>query len=177
MYVEQMAEARSAAARKAVVADMCQKFAFSAAKAYRVLKENGWESGRTKRKDAGTTSLNETLLLAVAQMVKLGIRKNGKTTLPVTVARSILQSRGLDIAVGDSRLRELLRIHHLSVEDSKIPTPHQPIASIQTRYTSPTHRRPCCTMPRGVNRKSSAMLRSTKTSTSLRISPNAGVMY
>lgn len=129
MYVERMVEASSAAARKAVVADMCQQFAFSVARAYRVLKENGWESGRAKRKDAGTTSLNEILLLAVAQMVKLGIRKNGKTTLPVNVARSILQSRGLDLSVGDSRLRELLRINHLSVEDSKMPTPHQPMRS------------------------------------------------
>jgi hypothetical protein len=108
---------------------MCRQFAFSTAKAYKILKEQGWESGRAKRKDAGTSSLDETLLVAVAAMAKLGIRKNGKTTLPVTVIRSILLSRGLDISVGDSRLRELLRIKHLSVEDSKIPTPHQPMRS------------------------------------------------
>ena len=129
MYVEQMVEARSAAARKAVVAALCRQFAFSTAKAYKVLKENGWESGRAKRKDAGTTSLDETLLLAVAQMVKLGVRKNGKTTLPVNIARSILQGRGLAIAVRDSRLRELLRVRHLSLEDSRMPTPHQPMRS------------------------------------------------
>lgn len=102
-YVEQMTAATSATARKEIVAAMCRQFGFSAAKAYKVLKENGWESGRAKRKDAGTTSLDETLLLAVAAMGKLGVRKNGKTTVPVTVIRSILLSWGLDIAVGDSR--------------------------------------------------------------------------
>ena len=115
MYVEQMLGASSAADRKVVVAAMCHRFAFSTAKAYKVLIENGWESGRAKRKDAGTTSMDETLLLAVAQMTTPGIMKNGKTTLPVNIARSILQARGLAIAVGDSRLRELLRVRHLSL--------------------------------------------------------------
>jgi hypothetical protein len=129
MYVDRMTAASSATDRKTVVADMCRQFAFSTAKAYNVLKEHGWESGRAKRKDSGTTSLDETLLLAVAAMAKLGIRKNGKTSVPVNVIRSILQSRGLDLSIGDSRLRELLRIKHLSVEDSKLPTPHQPMRS------------------------------------------------
>ncbi|MDR0629950.1 MAG: hypothetical protein LBG24_09995 [Treponema sp.] len=158
MYVEQMLGASSAAARKAVVAALCRQFACSTAKAYKVLKENSRESGRAKRKDAGTTSLDETLLLAVAAMGKLGVRKNGKTTVPVTVIRSILQSRGLDIAVGDSRLRELLRI-------VRYPRPINPCgASIRTRYIVWIPRLPCCTMRRGVSRKSSVMMRSTKTS-------------
>jgi len=135
-YVERMNAADTAAERKAVVADLCRMFAFSTATAYKMLKENGWESGREKRKDAGETSLDEKLLLAVADMVKQGIRKNGKATLPVNVARSILQSRGIDIPVSDSRLRMLLRENHLSVADSKIPTPHQ---SMRSEYPNQVH--------------------------------------
>jgi hypothetical protein len=128
-YVEQMNAAGSAAARRAVVAEMCRMFAFSTAKAYKVLKENGWASGREKRRDAGDTSLDEKLLIAVAEMIKQCIRKNGKATLPVNVARSILQSRGVDVPVSDSRLRMLLRENHLSVADARMPAPHQNMRS------------------------------------------------
>jgi hypothetical protein len=41
-------------------------------------------------------------------------RKNGKATLPVNVARSILEARGVNVPVGDSRLREPLRQNHLA---------------------------------------------------------------
>jgi hypothetical protein len=135
-YVEQMTIAETAASRKAVVAEMCRMFSFSTAKAYKVLKENGWDSGRAKRKDAGASSVDKELLTAVGEMVKQGIRKNGKATLPVNVARSILEARGLDIPVGDSRLRELLRENHLSVADSKVPTPHQ---NMRTEYPNQVH--------------------------------------
>jgi len=135
-YVERMNAAKSATEKRSVVEDMCRMFAFSVQKAYKTLHENGWESGRKKRKDAGKTLLDEKQLLAVAEMVKQGIRKNGKATLPVNVARSILQSRGVDIPVGDSRLRSLLRENNLSVADSRIPTPHQ---SMRTEYPNQVH--------------------------------------
>ena len=135
-YVEQMNAAASAADRKAVVDEMRRMFAFSTAKAYRVLKENGWESKREKRRDSGKTGLDEKLLLAVADMVKRGIRKNGKATLPVNVARSILQSRGVAVPVSDSRLRMLLRENHLSVADRKVPAPHQ---DMRTEYPNQVH--------------------------------------
>jgi len=135
-YADQMNAAVSAAQRKAVVDEMCRMFAFSTAKAYKVLKENGWKSGREKRKDAGSTSFDEKLLLAVADMVKQCIRKNGKATLPVNVARSILQSRGADISISDSRLRELLRQNHMAVADSKISSPHQ---TMRTEYPNQVH--------------------------------------
>ncbi|MDR0387261.1 MAG: transposase [Treponema sp.] len=135
-YVDRMLAAETAAARKAVVDEMRRIFAFSTPKAYKVLKENGWESGRAKRKDAGTSSVEKELLITVAEMVKQGIRKNGKATLPVNVARSILEARGLDIPVVDSRLRELLRQNHMAVADSKVPSPHQ---TMRTEYPNQVH--------------------------------------
>jgi len=139
-YVERMYVAGNAAgsatARKAVVNEMCQRFAFSTAKAYKILKENGYDSGRTKRKDAGSTSVNDELLTALGEMVKVCIRKNGKATLPVNVARSILEERGFNVPVSDSRLRELLRQNHMAVADKKIPKPHQ---KMRSEYPNQVH--------------------------------------
>jgi hypothetical protein len=135
-WVDRMVAAGTAAGRKAAVGEMCRLFGFSTAKAYKVLKENGWESGRAKRKDAGASSLDEKLLIAVGDMVKQCIRKNGKATLPVNVARSILEARGLAVPVSDSRLRELLRQNHMAVADSRVPTPHQ---AMRTEYPNQVH--------------------------------------
>jgi hypothetical protein len=131
-----MNAAGGGAARKAVVAEMCRMYAFSDSKAYKVLKENGWESGRRPRKDKGRSGLAASDLLAVAGMSKQGIRKNGKATVPVNVARSILEARGVNIPVGDSRLRELLRVNRLAVSDSRVPSPHQ---AMRTEYPNQVH--------------------------------------
>ncbi|MDR2953219.1 MAG: transposase, partial [Treponema sp.] len=69
-YVDRMTAAETAADRKTVVDDMRRMFAFSTAKAYKVLKENGWESGRAKRKDAGASSVDKELLISLGEMVK-----------------------------------------------------------------------------------------------------------
>jgi hypothetical protein len=131
-----MSSARNGAERKAVVSDMRRMFAFSTDKAYKVLKENGWDSGRAKRKDAGASSLDREFLIAVAEMSKQCVRKNGKATLPINVVRSILESRGVNVPVGDSRLRELLRQNHLAVSDSRVPAPHQ---AMRTEYPNQVH--------------------------------------
>ena len=135
-WADRMGEADGAAGRKAVVADMRKMFAISAAKAYRLLAENGWDSGRAKRKDAGASSVDRELLAAVGEMVRQCVRKNGKATLPVNVARSILEARGIDVPVGDSRLRELLRQNHLSVADGRAASPHQ---AMRTEHPNQVH--------------------------------------
>ncbi|MDR1803584.1 MAG: transposase [Treponema sp.] len=135
-YVDRMNAAETAASRKVVVDDMCRMFAFSTAKAYKVLKENGWESGRAKRKDAGASSVDKELLFVLGEMVKQCIRKNGKATLPVNVARSILEERGFTIPTSDSRLRELLRQNHMAVADSKVPSPYQ---TMRTEFPNQVH--------------------------------------
>jgi hypothetical protein len=135
-WVDRMNAVESRGQHKAVVDEMCRMFAFSKAKAYKALEENGWDSGRAKRKDAGATSVDRELLIAVGDMLKQCIRKNGKATLPVNVARSILEERGFNIPVNDSRLRELLRQNHMAVADSKVPSPHQ---SMRTEYPNQVH--------------------------------------
>ena len=135
-WVRRMNAAGSGAGRKAVVEKMSGMYGISTAKAYKALKEAGWDSGRKRRKDAGTTSLGEKELKTIANMQKTSQRKNGKVTMPITVARSILQAQGVDINVGDSRIRELLRDKQLSEKDLKIPTPHQ---RMRSEYPNQVH--------------------------------------
>jgi hypothetical protein len=47
-----------------------------------------------------------------------------------------LESRGIDVPVSDSRLRELLRQNHIAAADNKIPAPHQ---AMRTEYPNQVH--------------------------------------
>jgi hypothetical protein len=135
-YVERMEKAETAAERKTAIDEMCRMFAFSTAKAYKVLKESGWASGRRKRTDAGTSSLAPENLDAVAAVIRNGLRKNGKSTMPVNVARALLKSNGIDIPIGNSRLRQLLRDAAMTAENSKVASPH---ARMRSRYPNHVH--------------------------------------
>ena len=135
-FVSRMSAAGSAAERKAVVDEMCRMFAFSRAKAYKVLNENGWQSGRKMRKDAGTSGTDKEDLKLVAALLLKSLRKNGKATMSVPVARSILQSNGINITIADSRLRELLVQNKLSIAEAKKPAPH---SRMRTLYPNQVH--------------------------------------
>ena len=135
-YVSRMYAAGSAAERKKIVDEMCRMFAFSRAKAYKVLNDNGWQSGRNKRKDVGTSGTDKNDLKLVASLLRKSLRKNGKATMSVPVARSILQANGINITVADSRLRELLVQNKLSITEAKMPTPH---SRMRTLYPNQVH--------------------------------------
>jgi len=133
-YVERMESAQTAAQRRGVIDDMCRMFAFSTAKAYKALKESGWESGRKPRKDAGTTAISDEALVKVAAVIKHGLRKNGKSTMPANVARALLLGNGVDIPVENSRLRELLRKNTMSIKNAKVPSPHARMRSLYPNH-------------------------------------------
>lgn len=135
-YVEQMKSAQNAKQRRMIVTEMCRLFGFGVQKAYTVLFQNGWDSGRKKRADAEQSSVTAEQLKAVASVVRYSLRKNGKTTMSVNVARSILQQNGIDIGVKDSRLRELLKNEGLTVKEAKVPSPHQ---RMRTLYPNQVH--------------------------------------
>nr|DAX18455.1 MAG TPA: transposase [Caudoviricetes sp.] len=133
-YAEQMRRAESAKERKAIIDEMCRIFAFSTAKAYKVLKESGWESGRKKRRDAGKSSVAEDTIKTVAALTKHSLRKNGKQVMPVTVARSVLLQNGWSVPVKNSRLRELLREQQLQTAELKKARPHQNLRSLYPNH-------------------------------------------
>ena len=133
-YAEQMSRARSAKERKAIIDEMCRMFAFSQAKAYKVLKASGWDSGRKKRRDAGKSSVAEDTIKTVAALTKYSLRKNGKQVMPVTVARSVLLQNGWNVPVKNSRLRELLREQQLQTADLKKARPYQNLRSLYPNH-------------------------------------------
>jgi hypothetical protein len=133
-YAVRMAQAVTAKERKAVIAEMCRMFAFSTATAYKALGEYGWESGRKKRKDAGTTSVDPQTLLTVAAMSRNGFRKNGKETMPVNVAVSVAAMNGMDPGVSNSRVRQLLRENELAARSLKAASPHTHMRSLHPNH-------------------------------------------
>jgi hypothetical protein len=140
-YVERMEKAETAAERKATIDEMRRIFAFSAAKAYKVLREAGWESGRKKRRDAGTSTLAPEALDQAAALIRNGLRKNGKSTMPVTVARKILLDNGVDVPIENSRLRQLLREAAMTAESAKAASPYQRMRSLypnHVHFTDPS---------------------------------------
>lgn len=135
-FVLQMKSAKTAKERSSIIAEMCRMFAFSAPKAYEVLKEHGWESGRKERKDAETTSLDEKTLKVLAALLQNSVRKNGKKTMSVENARAVLLQNGFDISLSRSRLCELLNAKTLSTERTSKPSPHQ---RMRTEYPNQVH--------------------------------------
>jgi hypothetical protein len=133
-YAIRMAQAATGKERKAVIVDMCRMFAISTAKAYKALGECGWESGRKKRKDAGSTSVDQQTLLTLAAMSRNGFRKNGKETMPVNVATSVAAMNGMDPGVGNSRIRQLLRENELAARSLKTASPHTRMRSLYPNH-------------------------------------------
>ena len=133
-YVPRMNAASGAAERGAVVEEVCRMFAVSPRSAYRALQAEGWASGRKIRKDAGVTSADPQTLGIIAAMSKLGVRKNGKATMPVNVAASVAAMNGRDVGVSDGRVRQLLREKELSEKSMKAPSPHQRMRSLYPNH-------------------------------------------
>jgi len=135
-YLAMMSAAKNAAGRKAVVDEMRRVFAMSSAKAYKVLSDSGWESGRAKRRDAGQSEVSEAYLAALAALVRDGIRKNGKQTLSAQDARAVLERNGFHSDVSDVRLRQLMREKNMSAKDMKVAAPYQ---RMRTEYPNQVH--------------------------------------
>ena len=128
-YALRMANAQTAAERKNIIKEMCQMFAISEAKAYKMLHECGWDSGRKSRKDIGRSSVDEDVLKKISALIWDSSRKNGKVELSVSDCRAILLANGVDIPVGDSQLRGLLRQKKLEAKNAKMQTPYQRMRS------------------------------------------------
>jgi hypothetical protein len=133
-YADRMRKAETARERAAVVSEVRRLFGFSEAKAYKVLHENGWDSGRKRRHDAGTSSVSREALDQAGALIREGLRKNGKATMPVTMARKILLDNGVDIPIENSRLRQLLKEASMTAENAKTASPH-----IRMRSLYPNH--------------------------------------
>lgn len=69
----------------------------------------GYDSGRKRRADAGTSRMDKDALKLIASMRQEGRRLNGKQTMPLGVAMNILDGNGFEIGVSSSQVARLLR--------------------------------------------------------------------
>lgn len=137
MYTQfalKMSMAQSAKERKEIVVTMCTLFSISTATAYKTLAKNGWKSGRKKRLDFGKSIVEKETLKSIAAMTKHSIRKNGKQTMPITVARAVLVQNGVDIDVSNSRLRQLLHDNDLKTKNLGKASPSQSMRSLHPNH-------------------------------------------
>ena len=135
-FVLQMQAAKTAKERSSIIAEVCRLFGFCKVSAYRALRRNGWESDRKKRSDAGASSINEKDLSTVAALLQNSVRKNGKKTMSVENARSIMLQNGFDVPISTRQLSELLKTRTLSTESTSKPSPHQ---RMRTEYPNQVH--------------------------------------
>lgn len=120
--------------KSALKNDFCDHWGWNTHKLHRELKNIGWSSGRKRRCDAGTTSQDEKVLNELAAMVKLGVRKNGKATMQIPNARSILSANGRNITVSNGRLNTLLRQRSLDLASQSKATPHLNMRSLHPNH-------------------------------------------
>lgn len=135
-WVIKMQNAADSKERKAIIEEYARITGRSISFCYKELKKSGYDSGRTARKDRGKSNINADMIKTVASLVKAGIRENGKKTMPVNVALDILKRNGLDVGVGESRLRELLREYKVDGENLKKETHH---GRMRSEYPNQVH--------------------------------------
>jgi hypothetical protein len=101
---------------------------------YRGLEAIGWSSGNKKRKDAGTTSVDEKTLAEMDGLTLQSFRANGKVTMKTTTALSILASNGRDINVSPSRLNQLRRLRKTTSAQQQCKGAYQRMRSLYPNH-------------------------------------------
>lgn len=120
--------------RSEIVKHFASVYGWSVPKVYRELRKVGWESGRKPRADKGTTAQCEDSLTELSAMLRLGVRKNGKATMHVPNARSLLATNGRPFKVGNARLNTLLRERHMDLASQKQDRPWQALRSLHPNH-------------------------------------------
>ena len=131
--VPEMAAA-SAAERRRIVERIASAWGCSKSTVYRELAKAGWSSGRRRRGDAGTTTVDPHALDALAALIKAGVRKNGKVTKDIPTARQELAYMGVTFGVGNARLAALMRARGIDIKSQKAPTPHTRMRSLHPNH-------------------------------------------
>ncbi len=110
-------------------------FNLSVATLYRRLeKYTNWNSGKKTRSDKGSTCQDMEVVKEIAAELKLGVRKNGKATMEVPNARSLLGANSREINVSNNRLCTLLREHKMDLKTQKQAAPHQSMRSLHPNH-------------------------------------------
>ncbi|MBQ4852867.1 DDE-type integrase/transposase/recombinase, partial [Pseudoalteromonas sp. MMG012] len=113
--------------------EACKTLGLSKDALYRRLKSLGWESGKAKRSDAGTTAMDNEAINMLVSILNQGVRDNGKRIMDVTTAKSILVANGYQ-CLSTSQISRVLAKRNASVTALDKPAPH-----IQMRSLAPNH--------------------------------------
>ncbi|MAD90284.1 MAG: hypothetical protein CMK64_11310 [Pseudoalteromonas sp.] len=116
-----------------ILQQACETLGLSKDGLYRRLKKLGWNSGKTKRSDAGKTSMNEQTIDMLVAILNLGVRDNGKRIMDITTAKSILVANG-HACLSTSQISRVLTKRNASVRALDRATPH-----VQMRSLAPNH--------------------------------------
>lgn len=112
----------------------CDLHGWSLQKLHQELKRIGWRSGRKRREDAGSTCQDEAAITELGSALRQGVRKNGKATMEIPNARSILAANGRDFKVSNGRLGTLLRQRRLDARTQREPTAHTTLRSLHPNH-------------------------------------------
>lgn len=94
----------------------------------------GYDTGRKRRADAGSTRLPEETLRFMASSMKQSVRANGISTKPICVAMNIAHENGMTVNVGPSRVAALLRANKLDAKTQAEARNHQRMRVLHTNY-------------------------------------------
>ncbi|PCI62064.1 MAG: hypothetical protein COB35_04895 [Gammaproteobacteria bacterium] len=102
-------------------------------KFYNQLKKVGWNAGRKKRCDAGTTSQDQAALDLLKAGLRTGVRANGKQIMETPNMASILVANGYKMK-SNSTINRLLRQQQATAKQLAKDRPH-----VQQRSLYPNH--------------------------------------
>lgn len=133
-FVDQLNEAKHGG-KTAIIKKCAAKFGWSFPKALRQLKKLSYEPQKRKtRSDKGKSAISKETLELIAALQMAGSTQDGKNTMPVTHATSILKGEGIEIDVSDARIRALLQKNLLDLKSLNRPTPYVNMRSLYPNH-------------------------------------------
>lgn len=123
-------------ARRGVIGEYAEMTGHSPAHLYSVARQNGFDSGRKKRADAGECILTEAMVEFVAGLLRESRRENKGVIMPVERAMEIAQGNGIlppgTVSVG--RMQQILAERQLNKGSLDAATPHTDMRSLHPNH-------------------------------------------
>lgn len=134
--VEQLRAAKPSE-RRAVLEAHSERTGHKIPHLYTIARQHGWDSGRKRRADAGTTILTDRMIEFVAGLMSKSSRENKGVIMPVEKALEIAMDNGIiergSVSVG--RMQQILKERQLNKDALDAPTPHTDMRSLHPNHT------------------------------------------
>lgn len=117
-----------------IVKEACKTLNISNAQLYRDLETVGYKSERKQRSDKGRSVVSVEIAEQIGGMVHVATRANGKKTLPISTALSILKADGKAPNVSAATIARVMKNNMCHPKQLATPSAHQ-----QQRSLHPNH--------------------------------------